>query len=69
MDNLKSTAYPYRSNALEGGHTDTGFTKLELAALMMAQGYIANPSLEIGAAQISEFSVKVAKAVLEESNK
>lgn len=69
MDNLKSPAYPHRSNSLEGGHTDPGFTKLEKAALMIAQGLLAGDTEErLNKDSIIKLSVEYAKAVLEEAN-
>lgn len=72
MDNLQSPAYP-NVDSYENGNVCTpqsGFSKLELASLMIAQGLMAttqfsnNRDLYIG-----KESVKLAKAVLEEANK
>jgi len=66
MDNLKSPAYPQPFNDKQ-----LGFTKLEKAALMIAQGLCA--SLKMGTSPLptllAETAVMVAKAVLEEANK
>jgi hypothetical protein len=81
MENLKLPAYPLPlANVREGEVTDTGdyckdnrgFTKLELASLMIAQG-IANMwgvRTDTGSDDIIAIvSVRIAKAVLEEANK
>jgi hypothetical protein len=74
-DNLKSPAYPVH---IEPGDTYSGhaffdgFTKLEKAALMIAQGYVANGVFngdEQEDYELSKRAVKIAKAVLEEANK
>lgn len=72
MENLKSPAHPVIND--EGSFEDRavhyGFTKLELASLMIAQAYTANPSFVGNTDEyIAEISVKFAKAVLEEANK
>lgn len=73
MNNLKSPAYPYRSNALDGGHTDPGFTKLERASLMIAQGMATvrdqHNQMYYDPSTIAKDSVLIAKAVIEEANK
>lgn len=75
MDNLKSPAYPHRSNSLEGGHTDPGFTKLEKAALMIAQGHVTNFTMgnqnpdPLFLQAFGAKCVSLAKAVIEEANK
>ena len=87
MDNLKLPAYPsiaydtvQRGDGLhipiqytDGGKG--GFTKLELASLMIAQG-MAAASIEVKIKagigygnSIERYSVELAKAVLEEANK
>ena len=82
MPNLQCPAYP-QSIALSGDnpeaqtswgvHPDfSGFTKLELAALMIAQGFAANGVFNGATQQDYELSIRcvqVAKAVLEEANK
>lgn len=72
MDNLKLPAHPIITEAGQyNGHADfDGFTKLELASLMIAQGYASQPFYnEHGSVNIAQFSVDLAKAVLEEANK
>lgn len=65
MDNLNSSAYPLSSS--------NGFTKLELASLMIAQGLVKGWWEDgLGAnklAAIKADSVAIATAVLEEANK
>lgn len=78
MDNLQSPAYPSilsdfdgQDNALGSSYTDpkrSGFTKLEKAALMIAQGLCADPSMD-SVDVIPELSVRIAKEILEEANK
>ena len=62
MDNLKSPAFPYSVP-----ETDPGFTKLELASLMMAQG-IASNAKSIHYKSTASSAVLLAKAVIEEAN-
>jgi hypothetical protein len=82
MDNFNRPAHPQpiafsgdNTNAQTswGVHTDfAGFTKLELASLMIAQGYIAAGAFKDDdqeGYEIARCSVHVAKAVLEEANK
>lgn len=84
MDNLKLPAYPqqtWEEVGLHGGisaaahSTDSrypGFTKLEFAALLVAQGYISAGAYkddEQEGLEIARCAVNVAKAVLEEANK
>lgn len=79
MDNLQSPSAPYVSylhSSYEDIDNHYGFTKLEKAALMIAQGHITNfagngnglPS-DAFLKAFSSKCVAVAKAVLEESNK
>jgi hypothetical protein len=72
MDNLKSPASPaitYLTKDVEDADNHYGFTKLELASLMIAQGNMAEGG-EIGSDQIwAARMVALAKAVLEECNK
>jgi hypothetical protein len=71
MENIKRPAYPKPV----GQHNDHnfGFTKLEYASLMIAQGMIGNypadglTSRELECLTFS--SVSIAKAVLQEANK
>jgi hypothetical protein len=75
MDNLISPAHPVVDSYETGGTmtTSNGFTKLELAALMIAQGLLANSpdwsEKETSINWVSINSVKYAKAILEEANK
>lgn len=82
MDNLQRLAYPqpiaidanFNTQTAWDIHPDfAGFTKLELAALMIAQGYVSDRNnLLQGTSNyqsIGEYSVSLAKAVLEEANK
>jgi len=77
MDNLKQPAHPTIESRLFDGIVeirtkDDGFTKLELASLMIAQGYIAAGAYENEeqeGAEIARCSVNIAKSVLEEANK
>lgn len=83
MDNLKLPAYPFTTyDTVSNGegiqigvhYTDqnqSGFSKLELASLMIAQGLMTgrDAHCEIPEALISQLSVSLAKAVLEEANK
>lgn len=77
MDNIKLPAYPLpiaRHNSgtlnttLDVDNTSVGFTKLEVASLMIAQGIMANKN-NPGEHWVAKTSVIVAKAVLEECNK
>ena len=81
MDNTKLPAYPLPiANLKEGEIMDTtdygkgnaGFTKLELASLMIAQGLCSRQLPEgdsIRTHLVAEYSVELAKAVLQECNK
>lgn len=81
MDNLKLPAYAQSIAVTDSGDTygsvgpDSGFTKLELGALMIAQGHVNNFDMgnHTPTPQFLEaFSAKcvcLAKAVLEEANK
>jgi hypothetical protein len=84
MDNLKSPAAPVvianEANRKDNGHQmgtyefqKYGFTKLELASLVIAQGMLANSpdwsEKDTSINWVSINSVKYAKAVLEEANK
>jgi hypothetical protein len=73
MDNLNSPAYP-TLDSYEGGGTMTasnGFTKLEYASLLIAQGIVQSwGSASYGhEAEIARNARAVAEAVLEEANK
>jgi hypothetical protein len=78
MDNLKEPSYPLihwetADNGAPGMFSNGGFTKLEMAALMIAQGYVSDRNNMLkGTANyegIAQLSITIAKAVLEESNK
>lgn len=81
MDNLKLPAYPGPIPTKNEGQIHAignyeyrahGFTKLELAALMIAQGIYSNSNVEAMNTHfqtIAETSVTQAKAILEEANK
>jgi hypothetical protein len=83
MENLKLPAYPF---AWEGKkdvdgkteisivtHNQSGFTKLEMASLMIARGMVADgwtESVSDGQVEhIAKTANRIAKAVLEEANK
>jgi len=79
MENIKLPAFPLPlvGNA-EGEVKDAsdwggnvGFTKLELASLMIAAGWLGNipPDTTVVRKDLAESSVLVAKAILEEANK
>jgi hypothetical protein len=69
MDNLKLPAYPCPQNVIPTDYH--GFSKLELASLMIAQGMISNNQdwKDKWEGRIAESSVELAKAVLDEANK
>lgn len=80
MDNLKRPAYPQPLTIGSDGsvltpwqhHEDfAGFTKLEKAALIIAQGIMARGLYTQNQYQgyVAEPAVMIAKAVLEEANK
>lgn len=78
MDNLKSPAYPELVSTNKPAYgpnfthnTTGGFTNLELASLMIAQGMLSGPHTFEGDVLegVSKNAVKIAKAVLEEANK
>ena len=85
MENIKLPAYPHQSweevstemgdNQIAHFTSDNkaGFTKLELAALMIAQGMLANSpdwsEKDTSINWVGINSVKYAKAILEEANK
>jgi hypothetical protein len=71
MDNLKQPSFPYIEYD-KAASCAPGFTKLEYASLLIAQGYIANGAYkndEQEGYEIARCSVNVAKLVLEEANK
>lgn len=80
MENNKLPAYPHQTweeIGMEGGvpavahgtsEKNGGFTKIELASLMIAQGMCAE-TVDRGTNFIAQKSVEIAKAVLEEANK
>lgn len=72
MDNLKLPAYPLGKDVPQDEFS--GFTKLEKASLMIAQGLATRELFEMletknYPAGIAKLSVVIAKAVLEEANK
>jgi hypothetical protein len=90
MDNLKSPAYPFLEanesgygNSVSVWQADggkqmfpfqAGFTKLEYASLLIAQGLATRELLEILEGSnypsgVAKLSISIAKAVLEEANK
>jgi hypothetical protein len=73
MDNFKLPAYPIHiENGHYSGHADfDGFTKLEKASLMIAQGALSDgtPIAEGHHQRFALECVRVAKALLEEANK
>lgn len=81
MDNLKRPAYPQPIAAREDGTFETswgvhedfaGFTKIERASLMIAQGRLAKGAVPASNDAHADFAyrcVAIAKAVLEEANK
>lgn len=71
MRNTKLPAYPAKSFDANGIlRYNPGFTKLELASLMIAQGILSSPDgNQYGANSIATSSVEIAKAILEEANK
>lgn len=81
MDNLKLPAYPANIMLDDKQNTyvsssemlgEGGLTKLELASLMIAQGFMSGgemPSNDSNIQYLSQKSVSIAKAVLEEANK
>jgi hypothetical protein len=77
MDNLKLPAYPVTivdGQKFSGMAHEDGFTKLELASLMIAQGLLSagvGSNIEIDGRlhPLHQAAVWTAKAVLEEANK
>lgn len=84
MNNTKLPAYPLPlvnnsegeiKDASDWDGTNVGFTKLELASIMIAQGMVQrqdreyDPETTKGVEAISGVAVHLAKAVLEEANK
>lgn len=74
LDNFNFPAHPCkRVNGLGGNNGDfTGFTKLEAASLMIAQGVITDYPLPITpkqAASITETAIRIATMILEGANK
>lgn len=70
MTDLKLPANPTNFYNSEGGANGYahGFTKLEMAVLMIAHGLSNRPEY-YKTEEIASFSVTIAKAVLEEANK
>lgn len=81
MDNLKSPAYPQPITMGSEGDILTpvgqdsdfaGFTKLELASLMVLQGLVSNGGTEAANfhwGTVVDHSVRIAGMLLEEANK
>lgn len=72
MENYKLPAYSRTHEGMgsEEFNDNAGFTKLELASLMIAQGMSANQSYnEMAPDAHARIAVMVAKDVLEEANK
>ena len=75
MYNLNQPASPfvnYMARDIEDSDNSYGFTKLEKAALMIAQGLSSRQLPDgdsIKSHLLAEYSVELAKAVLEEANK
>lgn len=71
MDNLKDPAYPqYIPNGGSGDdYAKGGFTKLELASLMICQGMLAMGPKTLSIEETVKGSVNMAKMVLAEANK
>lgn len=77
MDNLKTPAYPQPLTIgsdgtvltpLEKDSDFAGFTKLERASLMIAQGLVSDPANTL-TDTLAKLSVAFAKTVLEQANK
>jgi len=68
MDNLKQPAFPYIEYD-KAASCAPGFTKLEYASLLIAQGSVAGGFDPIDSITFASECVKIAKAVLEEANK
>lgn len=77
MNNLQLPAYPtiesvnHAGELVETKTKDNGFTKLELASLMIAQGLVTKYNLKEPSDQniIARLSVELATEVLKEANK
>lgn len=76
MDNLNSSAYPLVDSYESGGthSSSNGFTKLELASLMIAQGLATRELLETLETKnyplgVAKLALSIAKAVLDQANK
>lgn len=80
MDNLKRSAYPLPICQLKGGEITAtmdycpdngGFTKLEKAALIIAQGLVAKYNMKEPGDQkiIAQMSVELATEVINEANR
>lgn len=71
MEDIKLPAYPC-VDSYESGNVFTasaGFSKLELASLMIAQGLMADGFNPIDSITFASECVTIAKAVLEQANK
>ena len=69
MDNLKLPAYPSVDTGGDKPELNEGFTKLEMASLMMAQGATANGGVVQEPTDFARYCVRLAKSILEEANK
>lgn len=74
MENTKLPAYPrtHEEMGSDEFNDNAGFTKLELASLMIAQGMASDDEWFAGKdpfSHIAKSSVQLAKVVLEEANK
>lgn len=81
MENIKLPAYPLPlvrnaegevKDASDWEGSNVGFTKLELASLMIAQGFVARVGIANSPGEIStiaHLSTELAKAVIAEANK
>ena len=73
MDNLKLPAYTrtYGEMTEEAWRENSGFTKLELASLMIAQRLVSKYNLKTPEDQktIADLSVELATEVLQSANK
>jgi hypothetical protein len=68
MNNLQSSAFPLDFPSKEYAPDEKGFTKLEYASLLIAQGLASDSNSDL-TDFLAKLSVSFAKAVLEEANK
>lgn len=72
IDNLKLPAYPVTipdGQRFSGLGIQDGFSKLELASLMIAQGLCVDSASPTRPYWLAEHSVEIAKLILSEANK